>query len=37
VDMALAVGGLVVVVLFVGGQVREQELEHLIHRHRAHA
>ena len=37
VDMALAVGGLIVVVLFVGGQVREQELEHLIHRHRAHA
>ena len=37
VDTALAVCGLVVVVFFVGGQIREQELEHLIHWQRAHA
>jgi EmrB/QacA subfamily drug resistance transporter len=37
VDTVLALGGLVVVVLFVGGQVDEERVRHMMHHHRAHA
>ncbi len=36
VNSGLAVCGLVVVVLFVGGRIDKAELDKLIHRHRAH-
>ncbi len=37
VDTVLALCGLVVVVLFVGGQVDEERVRNLMHHHRAHA
>jgi EmrB/QacA subfamily drug resistance transporter len=37
VDTALALCGLVVAVLFVGGQVDEERVRNLMHHHRAHA
>jgi EmrB/QacA subfamily drug resistance transporter len=35
-DGCLAVAGLVVVLLFVGGRVDRKEIAHIVHRHRAH-
>jgi EmrB/QacA subfamily drug resistance transporter len=37
VDTVLALCGLVVVVLFVGGQIDEERVRNLMHHHRAHA
>lgn len=36
VDAGLAVAGVVVAVLFVGGRIDREQVDHLIHRHRAH-